>query len=94
MTAPPPQAAIGVVRKHTGLARVRVGLLRLLRFAALTLLEANPISRSSRSTGCPAAHPCARRLFVWMGVIFSDEMGRLAPCGAEKKGNKWLVLPG
>jgi len=44
--------------------RIRVGLLRLLPFAALTLSEANLICTISRSTGYPAAHSCARRFFV------------------------------
>src|SRR6185312_4598900 len=35
---------------------------------ALTRMQANPICGSSRSTGCPAAHSCARRLFVWKGA--------------------------
>ena len=30
----------------------------------LTRDQANPISRPSRYTGCPAAHSCARRFFV------------------------------
>ena len=36
---------------------------------ALTRSVAAPISRSSRSTGCPAAHSCARRLLVWKGAF-------------------------
>jgi len=46
-----------------GLARARVELSTLATFAPLTLPGANPIWRSSRSTGSPAAHSCARRLF-------------------------------
>ena len=70
----PPSRELSSVERSRKLGRLR-GLTRPMRILICT---------SSRSTGNPAAHSCARRFFALGAGLSSDEMGRLAPRGAEE----------